>query len=162
MSWSVKVFKDDFFTDKRGNIWTSWLKDKKKYNNLKFKHDKFAISKKNVLRGFHWDVKTWKLISCVYGKIFLAIICLKKKDKDYLKCKSYMLDPKKKNIQVLIPPYYANATLCLSNECVLHYKLAYSGKYNDVLKQKSLKWNDFKIKIKWPKTKKLILSKRDK
>ena len=62
---------------------------------------------------------------------------------------------------ILIPPYYANAYLCLSNNCVFHYKWFYKGKYIDSKKQKSYRWNDPKIKIKWP-IKKPILSKRDK
>ena len=41
--------------------------------------------------------------------------------------------------------------LCVSNECLLHYKLAYSGNYNDVKNQISVKWNDERIKFKWPK-----------
>ena len=39
---------------------------------------------------------------------------------------------------------------CLSDECLLHYKLAYKGKYADVGQQFSLKWNDPKLNIKWP------------
>ena len=50
--------------------------------------------------------------------------------------------------------------LCLSNECVLHYKLSYKGRYDDTDKQFSIKWNDKRINIKWP-IKKPILSKRD-
>ena len=66
------------------------------------------------------------------------------------------------NMQVLIPPLHLNGFLCLSNSCVFHYKLYYKGKYFDVGEQISLKWNDKKLKIKWPKKKNLILSKRDK
>ena len=61
----VKVYKSIPFKDYRGQVWTSWELRK---INKKFVHDKFSFSKKNVLRGFHGDKKTWKLISCVYGK----------------------------------------------------------------------------------------------
>ena len=56
---------------------------------------------------------------------------------------------------------FGNAMLCLSDECVLHYKLSYKGTYNDFNKQQSMHWNDLRVKIKWPK-KKFILSNRDK
>ena len=46
--------------------------------NKKFIHDKFSLSK-NVLRGFHGDKKTWKLISCVYGKFYLLLLTITKK-----------------------------------------------------------------------------------
>ena len=48
------------YLDKRGSYWTSW--NHKDYK-IKFNHDKFSISKKNVLRGLHGDKKTWKLVS---------------------------------------------------------------------------------------------------
>ena len=83
-----------------------------------------------------------------------------KKTKDYLKYKSWILTHNKPTM-ILVPPYYANAHLCLSNKCVFHYKWYYKGKYIDSDKQKSYRWNDPKIKIKWP-IRKPILSKRDK
>ena len=53
MVFKVKVYKNSSFMDKRGYYWTSWKKDLIK--NLEFKHDKFSLSKKNVLRGLHGD-----------------------------------------------------------------------------------------------------------
>lgn len=154
---SIKIFKGDNFHDRRGYIWTSWSEKK---IPIKFKHDKFATFKKNVLRGFHWDDKTWKLMSCPFGEILLVIVNCKKNSKQYLKHTSFKISHKN-NTQILIPPNFGNATLCLSNEAVLHYKLYYEGNYNDVSDQQSMKWNDNRLKFKWPK-KKFILSKRDK
>ena len=155
---SIKVFKSSMFKDFRGSYWTTWKKGNIKLN---FNHDKFSISKKNTLRGLHGDKKTWKLVSCVYGKVFLVIVDNNKKSKNYLKYKKFILQDRI-NKQVLIPPYFLNGFLCLSKRCVFHYKLSYKGKYSDVKDQMSLKWNDKRIKINWPKKKKLILSKRDK
>ena len=67
-----------------------------------------------------------------------------------------------KNVQVLVPPYFANGHLCLSKDCVFHYKLSYKGKYSDVKNQQNLKWDDIRLKINWPIKKNLIMSKRDK
>ena len=105
--------------------------------------------KKNVLRGLHGDKKTWKLISCPYGKFFLVVVNCIKNSKDYLKWKSYILSHKS-GLQVLVPPNYANGHYCLSNVCLFHYKLAYRGKYAEVDQQFSLKWDDPKLDIKWP------------
>ena len=127
---------------------------------VKFKHDKFSFSKKNVLRGLHGDTKTWKLISCPYGKFLLIVVNCKKDSKNYLKWKSWILS-RENGIQILIPPNYANGHLCLTKECLFHYKLAYKGRYFDVKNQFSLRWNDPKLNIKWP-VKRPILSKRDK
>ena len=153
----IKVITSDNYADKRGLIWTSW---KKNYLNLNFEHDKFSFSKKNVLRGLHYDNKTWKLISCPYGKIFFVVVNCNSKSKDYLKYKSWILD-QKKNVQILVPPMFANGHLCLSDSCLFHYKLSYKGKYFDIDKQKVLKWNDIRVNIKWPIKSKPIMSKRD-
>lgn len=109
----------------------------------------------------HGDKKTWKLVSCVFGKVFFVVVNNIKNSKFYLRKKTFILDHKN-NKQVLIPPNYANGFLCLSDHCVFHYKLSYKGRYFDVKNQQVLKWNDKRLKIKWPKTKNLILSKRDK
>ena len=60
------------FKDIRGQIWTTW--DKKYFKNINFNRDKFSISKKNVLRGFHGDKKTWKLITCLRGEILCVVV----------------------------------------------------------------------------------------
>lgn len=159
MMKGIKIIKGTIFTDKRGKLWTSWKKNRKNFKN--FCHDKFSISKKNVLRGLHYDKKTWKLISCVHGKLFLVVVNCKESSKDYLKVFTKILS-EKKNVQILVPPGYANGHLCLTDNCVFHYKLSYKGKYSDVNEQKVIKWNDPRLKIKWPLKKNLIMSLRDK
>ena len=158
MPFKIKKFINKAFKDYRGYYWTSWKKGTRK--SVKFKHDKFSFSKKNVLRGLHGDTKTWKLISCPYGKFLLIVVNCKKDSKNYLKWKSWILS-RENGVQILIPPNYANGHLCLTKECLFHYKLAYKGRYFDVKNQFSLRWNDPKLKINW-KIKKPILSKRDK
>ena len=72
MTIKVKKFKNSSFRDHRGYYWTSWKKNKT--NKLNFIHDKFSLSKKHVLRGLHGDKKTWKLVSCTYGKLLLVVV----------------------------------------------------------------------------------------
>jgi dTDP-4-dehydrorhamnose 3,5-epimerase len=158
MTIKIKKLINKSFKDKRGFYWTSWKSGSIK--KIKFKHDKFSLSNKNVLRGLHGDNKTWKLVSCPYGKFLLVIVNLNKKSKDYLKWEKFLLSHKN-GLQILIPPNYANGHLCLSDKCLFHYKLSYRGKYVDSNKQFSLRWNDPKININW-KVKNPILSKRDK
>ncbi len=159
MMKKIKIISGTAFKDKRGLLWTSWKKNSKQ--RLKFNHDKFSMSKKKVLRGLHYDSKTWKLISCVYGKVFFVAVDCRKNSKNYLKTFSMILNGNK-NVQVLVPPYFANGHLCLSKDCVFHYKLSYKGKYSDVKNQQNLKWDDIRLKINWPIKKNLIMSKRDK
>jgi dTDP-4-dehydrorhamnose 3,5-epimerase len=153
----INFYKDDAFVDKRGFYWTSWKKNRYK---LDFNHDKFSLSKKNVLRGLHGDKKSWKLISCVYGKIFFVIINNILRSSEYLNYSTIILSPKNR-WQVLVPPYFLTGHLSLTKESVLHYKFSYKGSYPDVDQQISMKWNDPRINISWPISKP-ILSTRDK
>ena len=154
---NVKMIKNSAFNDHRGYYWTTWKKDT--FKKIKFNHDKFSISKKNVLRGLHCDFKSWKLVTCVFGKIFFVVVDMNKNSKNYLKYKTWILRHENPTL-ILVPPHYANAHLCLSDKCVFHYKWYYKGKYIDSNKQQSYRWNDPKFKIKWP-IKKPILSMRD-
>ena len=158
MKNEIRIIKNSTFKDQRGFLWTTWKKNS--FNKIKFNHDKFSVSKKNVLRGLHCDFKSWKMVTCVYGKFLFVVVDMRKNTKTYLKHKSWVLDYKKPTL-ILVPPHYANAHLTISKTCVFHYKWSYKGKYLDSNKQKSYRWNDPKIKIKWP-IKKPILSKRDK
>ena len=154
----IKIIKNSIFKDHRGLYWTTWKKGI--FSKKKFVHDKFSVSKKNTLRGLHCDFKTWKMISCVYGKVLFVVVDMRKNSKTYLKNIKLILNYRKPKL-ILIPPYFAYAHLCLSKECIFHYKLSYKGKYIDSMKQRSFRWNDPKMKINWP-IKKPILSKRDK
>ena len=154
MQKKIKIIKDTIGVDNRGQIWTSWNKNNLKLN---FNHDKFTISKKRVFRGFHFDSKTWKLISCVYGKVFLFYFKIEKEKK--YKINKITLSHKK-NIKILIPPGFAIGYLSLKSNSVIHYKLSYKGEYIDSKKQGTIKWNDPRISVKYLK-KKMILSNRD-
>ena len=155
----IKIYRSSIFKDYRGYLWTSWKKSKR--YKINFNHDKFSLSKRNVLRGLHYDSKTWKLVSCVYGSIFFVVVNCDRNSKQYLKTYTTRLNHTD-NKQILVPPYFANGHLCLSNDCVFHYKLYYKGKYLDVKNQKIIKWNDKRLNIKWPKKIKYIMSTRDK
>ena len=144
------------FEDYRGCLWTLW--EEGDYG-LKFNHDKVSTSSKNVLRGIHGDFKSYKLVSCLFGKIYLVYVDNRKESPSYKKWGSVILSSENKK-QILLPPGVGNGFYVLSDESVFHYKWAYEGEYNDVDKQFTLKWNDPEIGIDWPCLDP-ILSKRD-
>jgi len=154
----IKYFKPIIFKDFRGLIWTAW--EKSFFKDLDFNLDKFTLSKKNVLRGFHGDNKSWKLVTCLKGEILSTFVDYRKESKNYLKYTSIRMNEKNK-VSVLIPPKFLNSWLCISKDCLYYYKYSFRGKYNDVNDQISVKWNDPKINFNWP-IKKPILSARDK
>ena len=153
----VKIYKPNNYLDKRGKIWTSW--EKKLFPKINFNLDKFTISKKNVLRGFHGDPKSWKLVTCVYGEVLSTIVDYRSSSKTFKKNFQIKLS-EKNNYSLLIPPNFLNAWLCLSNTSVYQYKYSFRGKYVDANKQITVAWNNSDLNINWP-IKKPILSIRD-
>ncbi len=159
----VYILEPSISIDTRGNIWSSFIKEEiERYlpTGVSFTHDKFSISKAKVLRGIHYDKKTWKLITCVWGKIYAVIVDCREESKSYLRWESFMISYERPRL-LLIPPMIGNSYLVLSQEVVYHYKLAYIGEYYDADKQFSMKWNDPRLNIDWP-INDPILSERDK
>lgn len=150
---NIELYKSTTYNDFRGKIWSINLK------KIKFNFSKFTYANKNSLRGFHGDNKTWKLVTCIYGKSFCVVVNFDKKSKLYLKKYYFNLSDKNK-LSILLPPKMLLAWLTISKKCIFYYNMSFYGEYNDVKKQISLKWNDKLIKAKWPITKPL-LSKRD-
>ena len=154
----LKEYTHDSFKDHRGELYTLW---KNTETALEFNHDKVATSDFNVLRGLHTD-KSWKLITCVYGKIQLVVVNFDPTSKQYLFWTDYALDSENINkVSVLVPPGFLNGHLVLSEKAVFHYKWSYDGDYPDVDSQTSVKWSDPKIGINWLLDNP-ILSDRDK
>ena len=154
----LQIFPD-IFQDFRGQFVETYNEElyRKKGIKVKFVQDDISVSKKDVLRGIHGDNKTWKLVSCLYGKIYCVIVNCDKNSKDFGKWQSFILSDKNKT-QILFPPKYGCSILIQSKEAIFSYK---QSAYFVHGQQFSYKWNDPRFKIKWP-IKNPILSKRDK
>ena len=153
----VKILKPEPWFDYRGEMWTFW---ESSYNTPKEKISKFTRSRKNVLRGLHGDEVTWKHITCVWGEVYLVVVDNRPESPNYNKWESYIISDRN-HISVLVPPGFANAHLCLSDECLFHYTQSYPKEYVDWFDQEEVKWNDSQIGIEWP-IDNPILSWRDK
>lgn len=159
----VLVIQPSVYHDLRGSIYSSYNQDI--YNkilnlDLDFKHDKFAESKHNVLRGLHGDNKTWKLVSCVFGEIYEVVVDMRPGSPSYKKWDAFELKSDDYQ-QVLIPPNFINGYYVKSEKSIFHYKLAYTGNYIDAEEQMTYLWNDPEFNIQWPCTDP-ILQNRDK
>lgn len=159
----IIIFKPSVSWDNRGNIYSSFFKkiyEEYLPNRVSFIHDKFALSKRNVLRGLHGDSKTWKLVTCVFGEIFQVVVDMREGSSTYKKWDSWIIKSQEP-VEILIPPGFVNGYYVKSDVAIFHYKLAYKGDYIDAKYQKVVKWNDPTIGIKWPCTNP-ILQIRDK
>ena len=158
----VKILTPSVSEDSRGNIWTSYTSeeiDTLLPESLSFKHDKFSLSKENVLRGLHGDHKSWKLVTCVYGEIYQVVADLREDSSTFLQYQHFIIDSKKPQ-SILIPPGMGNGYYVISPTAVYHYKLAYMGNYIDADQQFTINWNNPKLNITWP-VNNPILSDRD-
>ena len=162
---NVLVIKPDIFEDFRGQYVETF--NEERYNEIfekygikvKFVQDDMSISKKHVLRGIHGDAETWKLISCLKGKIFVVIVNCDEESDKFGKWESFELSEKNR-YQVLVPAKYGTSHLVLSDIAIFHYKQ--STYYNPkVLKQFTYRYDDPRFNIRWP-IKNPILSERDK
>lgn len=121
----------------------------------KFYYSILSLSKKNVIRGLHYDedFSEEKIIYVVKGKILDFCINLKKKK--HKKIYSFLL---KQGDSIYIPSGFAHGYRSLNKENILLYFL--SEPYNS-RKKKGIKWNDKILNIPW-KIKRPIISRNDK
>lgn len=125
---------------------------------INFVEDNLSTSSKGILRGIHGDDKTWKLISCLRGNIYVVVVDCDKESSNYGKWQSFDLSEKNRH-QILVPPKYGLGHLVMSEEAFFHYKE--SEYYNPkTLKQFTYRFDDPLFKIWWP-IKNPILSRRD-
>ncbi len=125
----------------------------------KFKFQITSVSKKNVLRGLHFQIKKpqGKLISVIKGEIFDVAVDLRKNSKTFGKHFSIKLNEKNCS-SVFIPPGFAHGFLTLKKENIVCYSCT---EYRSPNYERSLRYNDPKLKIKWP-FKKPNISLKDK
>ena len=149
------VIKKDTYFDNRGYFRELFLNKLLKKN---FIFDVMSLSKKNVLRGLHLQIKKpqGKLITVLRGEILDISVDCRKKSKTFGKYFSIKLS-EKDNISVYIPEGFAHGFVSLANNSVVHYKCT---NYRDKKSETGILWNDKDLKIKWPK-KKLIISQKD-
>lgn len=154
----VKIFEVDVFLDFRGQNFESF--NKQYFNDsldveIDFVQDDFSSSQKRTLRGLHGDNETWKLVSCIFGKIYFVVADMRPESDTYLKWEAFTLTATNPKF-ILIPPRFANGHLVISDVAVFHYKQStYYG-----TKQFTIKHDDKRLDIFWPDLD-LIQSLRD-
>lgn len=124
----------------------------------KFKFTIVSKSKKNVLRGLHFqnNKSQGKYISVLKGKILDVAVDLRKNSKTFGKHFSIILS--EKNCKgIFIPPGFAHGFQTLDKENIICYCCT---EYRSIGNEHALKYNDPQLKIKWIKNK-LIMTKKD-
>jgi dTDP-4-dehydrorhamnose 3,5-epimerase len=150
------ILRSEIHKDNRG-----FFKEinKKKILKKDLIFDCLSRSKKNTIRGLHFQKKNpqGKFITVVEGEILDVAVDLRKNSKTFGKhfCIKIKQDS---NFSLYIPENFAHGFACLSNTCTLYYRCT---NYRDKNSETTLKWDDPALKINW-KVKKPILSLKDK
>lgn len=159
---NIPIYTPSVYREYRGEIFTTYHdKEHPVNNNIAIGcavHSRFSKSYQGVLRGLHYDFKTWKLVQALVGEIYLVVLDMREHCTTYGQWEAYIISEKTRD-QVLIPPGFANGHYALT-DCIFHYNLFYQGDYVDESQQKVVKWHDTRFNIEWP-TNSPIVQKRD-
>ena len=149
------IIKSKQFYDNRGYFRELIRETKIKQ---KFVFNVVSLSKKNVIRGLHYQglKPQGKLVSVVKGKILDVAVDLRKKSKTYGKHYKIILSDKNQT-SVFIPAGFAHGFASLDRENIVVYSCT---NYRHQKSENGILWNDKKLKINWS-IKNPIISKKD-
>ena len=153
----LKIIVQKNNKDSRGSLRETYNKNIVKKPNFVF--DYCTTSKKNVLRGFHFQAKFQqaKFVNVMKGKILDCVVDLRKKSKTFGKTFKIVLSDKN-CLSLYIPEGFGHAYYSYEKTNIIYYKLSnyYMPKF-----ESGIIWNDKELKVKWP-CKKPLISNKDK
>lgn len=158
----VKIFQPKVFGDQRGFFMESF--NKKTFTQLtgldvEFVQDNHSRSEKNVLRGLHYQVEQaqGKLVRVTQGEVFDVAVDLRQSSDSFGHWVGVKLSAENKQ-QLWVPAGFAHGFLVMSDYAEFVYK---TTDYYAPEHERSIRWNDPELAIKWPITSEPILSSKD-
>ena len=147
-------------SDLRGCFVKTFQAQEFESNNLKFKFDEefYSVSKKNVLRGFHFQTPPMdceKIVYCTSGSVLDIILDIRQGSLTYGKVISIELSALKAN-SIYMSSGIAHAFFVTSDSATMVYK---TTKVYSAVHDFGILWNS--VNFEWP-IKSPILSERDK
>ena len=145
----LKIIELSNFKDSRGSFKETWNSEKMNFIDYNFVQDNESVSKKDVIRGIHFQNPPYeqgKLVKVSHGSVLDIAVDLRRKSKTYGKYFSIELNDKN-NYLFWIPPGFGHAFLCLKENTVFNYKC--TNQYHKE-SENCILWNDPDINIKWP------------
>ena len=157
----AKVITPKVFKDSRGYFFESYKTTtySATFSPFNFAQDNEVRSKKNVLRGLHYQLKRpqGKLVRVVCGKIMDVAVDIRIGSPTFGKFHIVELSADNKKI-FYIPEGFAHGYLVTSEDSIVLYKCT---NLYDAKDEYGIKWNDETINIKWGNMNP-ILSEKDK
>jgi dTDP-4-dehydrorhamnose 3,5-epimerase len=155
------LIQPQIFEDNRGYFFENFNNKKlsKIVKGQKFVQGNHSFSKKNVLRGIHFQYKKpqYQIFYLIRGELDVYLVDFRPKSKTFLKNIFINLKSKDHN-QILTAPGIGTAFHTKSRENIVMY---FVSKFYNSKNEIGVKWNDKLINLNW-KCKNPIISKKDK
>ena len=157
----LSIIDSHLFEDDRGSFMEIFRQDVFDENEppKKFVQDNLVTSKKNVIRGLHFQDKfpQGKLIRCIKGSIYDVAVDLRKNSETFGNHVGFQLSEENK-LSFWIPEGFAHGYSVLSDDAIVLYKCTdvwHQGDEGGVI------WNDETLNIDWG-VENPIISEKDK
>jgi len=144
----VKTFMPDVYDDDRGWFKETWSQPKYAAHglDLEWRQDSCSRSTFNAIRGVHYDFRMAKLVQCLAGRIFDAIVDLRRDSPTYLQWQGFLLSAENHK-QLYVPAGFGHGFLALADETIVHYK---NSVPYDPAHEGAVSWRNPAIGIAWP------------
>jgi len=152
------IIEPKIFSDERGFFFEGY--EQRRYSELGIPHfvqDNLSHSKKNVLRGLHYQYSQTqgKLVYVIRGHVWDVCIDIRKSSPTFGLWFGIELS-EDNHKQIYIPPGFAHGFCVLSDEADFHYKCTDFYLPNA---ERGIIWNDPELNITWPISNPILSSK---
>lgn len=154
----LKVIEPRIFRDERGCFWESYHQPIYAESGIavRFVQDNCSFSRRDTIRGLHYQPKQAKLVSVIHGAIWDVAVDIRPGSETFGQYAAIELDDRLRR-QLFVPDGFAHGFCVLSETALVQYKVS---EVYDPCAERSIRWNDPKINIAWPCSEP-ILSNRD-
>jgi dTDP-4-dehydrorhamnose 3,5-epimerase len=146
----VLILTPDVYRDNRGAFLETWNLRAMEQAGLPtvWVQDNFSLSKKNVLRGIHYQVThpQGKLVRVTHGAVLDVIVDLRRSSTTYGKHIAVELDGESGRM-VWIPTGFGHGFLVLTDDAGFAYKVT---DYYSPTGERTILWSDPDLAIPWP------------
>jgi dTDP-4-dehydrorhamnose 3,5-epimerase len=158
----VLIIEPKVFGDSRGFFFESFNEKQFKAMagvSVAFVQDNHSKSKKNVLRGLHYQIRQpqGKLVRVISGEVFDVAVDIRRSSPTFGTWVGDRLSAENKR-QIWVPPGFAHGFVVLSEEAEFLYK---TTDYYAPEHERCIRWNDPQLKIHWPTTGQPLVSAKD-
>ncbi len=143
------LIEPNLFHDERGYFFEIHQQERYKKSGLPcFVQDNISHSKKNVLRGLHYQLPhaQGKLVGVMRGTVWDVVVDIRRSSSTFGKWFSVTLSDVN-HLQLYIPPGFAHGFCVLSEEADFYYKVTDFYSAQD---EHGIAWNDHQLSIPWP------------